>query len=178
MLDGAGVAAYDERTRTGQLRHVVLRVAHDGRVLAVWVTARPLVDGAALARAFRAARPEVIGVVEHVNRSAGNAIFAGGGDADTVLDGAAGIDDQLDVGGRPLRLRLSAGAFFQANRDVAALAYAAIARALAVRTGERAVDAYCGAGGIALALAARRGRGRRHRSARRRGRRRHGLGER
>ena len=107
LLDGAGVAAYDERTRTGQLRHVVLRVAHDGRVLAVWVTARPLIDGAALARAFRAARPEVIGVVEHVNRSAGNAIFAGGGDADTVLDGAASIDDQLDVGGRPLRLRLS-----------------------------------------------------------------------
>ena len=83
LLDGAGVAPYDERTRTGQLRHVVLRAAHDGRVLAAWVTARPLVDGAALARAFRAARPEVIGVVEHVNRSAGNAIFAGGGEPDT-----------------------------------------------------------------------------------------------
>ena len=153
LLGDAGVAAYDERTRTGQLRHVVLRVAHDGRVLAAWVTARPLADGAALARAFRAARPEVIGVVEHVNRSAGNAIFAGGGDADTVLDGAATIDDQVDVDGRPLRLRLSAGAFFQANRDVAALAYAAIARALAVRGGERVVDAYCGVGGIALTLA-------------------------
>jgi 23S rRNA (uracil1939-C5)-methyltransferase len=127
-------------------------------VLAVWVTARPLVDGAGLARAFRAARPEVIGVVEHVNRSTGNAIFARSDDADTVLDGAACIDDQLDVGGRPLRLRLSAGAFFQANRDVAALAYAAIAHALTVlRPGERAVDAYCGAGGIALALAAHAG---------------------
>jgi 23S rRNA (uracil1939-C5)-methyltransferase len=153
VLDGAGVAAYDERTRTGQLRHVVLRAAHDGHVLAALITARPLADGAALARAFRAARPEVVGVVEHVNRSTGNAIFAGGGDADTVLDGAAGIDDHLDVGGQPLRLRLSAGAFFQANRDVAALAYAAIARALAVRAGERAVDAYCGVGGIALTLA-------------------------
>jgi len=154
VLDGAGVAAYDERTRTGQLRHAMLRAAHDGRVLAALITARPLADGAALARAFRAARPEVVGVVEHVNRGAGNAIFAsGGGDADTVLDGAAGIDDQLDVGGRPLRLRLSAGAFFQANRAVAGLAYAAIVRALAVRAGERAVDAYCGAGGIALALA-------------------------
>ena len=153
LLDGAGVVAYDERTRTGQLRHVVLRVAHDGCVLATWVTARPLDDGAALARAFRAARPDIIGVVEHVNRSAGNAIFDGGGDADTVLDGAASIDDQLAIDGRPLWLRLSAGAFFQANRDVAALAYAAIARTLAVRSGERVVDAYCGAGGIALALA-------------------------
>src|SRR5262249_14391110 len=50
-------------------------------------------------------------------------------------------------------LRLSASAFFQANREVAALAYAAIARALAVRPGEHVVDAYAGAGGIALTLA-------------------------
>jgi 23S rRNA (uracil1939-C5)-methyltransferase len=50
-------------------------------------------------------------------------------------------------------LRLSASAFFQANRAVAALAYAAIARALAVRAGERVVDAYAGVGGIALTLA-------------------------
>ena len=57
------------------------------------------------------------------------------------------------MGGRGVRLRLSSGAFFQANRDVAALAYAAIADALAVRPDEHVVDAYCGIGGIALALA-------------------------
>jgi 23S rRNA (uracil1939-C5)-methyltransferase len=153
LLRQANVTAYDERTLHGQLRHAVLRVAHDGRVLAAWVTARPLADGAALARAFRAARPEVIGVVEHVNRSRGNVIFAGAGGSDTVLDGAATIEDTLDVGGRAVRVRLSPGAFFQANRAVAALAYAAIARALGVRAGDRVVDAYCGVGGIALALA-------------------------
>ena len=52
-----------------------------------------------------------------------------------------------------MRLRLSAGAFFQANRAVAELAYRAIARGLGVRPDERIVDAYCGVGGIALALA-------------------------
>ncbi len=149
----AGVAAYDERTLIGDLRHVVLRASHDGRVLATWVTTRPLADGPALAAAFRAARPEVIGVVEHVNRGRGNAIFASDGGDDRALDGDATIDDRVDVGGRRLVLRLSGGAFFQANRDVAGLAYAAIVRALAVRPGERVVDAYCGVGGIALALA-------------------------
>jgi 23S rRNA (uracil1939-C5)-methyltransferase len=153
LLDGAGVGVYDERTLTGDLRHVVLRTSHDGRVLASWVTARPLADGSALARAFRAARPEVIGVVEHVNRGRGNAIFASDGGGDRPLDGEATIDDSVDVGGRGIRLRLSGGAFFQANRQVAGLAYAAIVRALAVRPGERVVDAYCGVGGIALALA-------------------------
>jgi 23S rRNA (uracil1939-C5)-methyltransferase len=153
LLDRAGVAAYDERTLAGDLRHVVLRASHDGRVLATWVTARPLSDGPALAAAFRAARPEVIGVVEHVNHGRGNAIFASDGGADRTLAGDPTIDDRVDVGGRRLFLRLSGGAFFQANRDVAGLAYAEIVRALAVRPDERVVDAYCGVGGIALALA-------------------------
>jgi len=153
QLDGAGVRPYDEQTLTGDLRHVVLRVSHDGRVLATWIVARPLADGPALARAFRAARPEVVGVVEHLNRGRGNVIFAADAGADRVLDGEATIEDRVDAGGTVVRLRLSAGAFFQANRNVAALAYTAIARALDVRAGERAVDAYCGVGGIALVLA-------------------------
>ncbi len=153
LLDQAGVVAYDERTLTGDLRHVVLRANHDGRVLATWIATRPLAEGPALARAFRAARPEVIGVVEHVNRGRGNAIFAAQTDSDRTLDGDATIEDRVDVGGDAVRLRLSSGAFFQANRDVAALAYAAILRALPPRPGERVVDAYCGVGGIGLALA-------------------------
>ena len=102
----------------------MLRASHDGRVLATWVATRPLADGPALARAFRTARPEVIGVVEHVNRGRGNAIFAAETDKDRTLDGAATIEDRVDVEGAAVRLRLSGGAFFQANRGIAALAYA------------------------------------------------------
>jgi 23S rRNA (uracil1939-C5)-methyltransferase len=153
LFDQAGVAPYDERTLTGDLRHVVLRASHDGRVLATWVATRPLADGPALARAFRTARPEVIGVVEHVNRGRGNAIFAAETDKDRTLDGTATIEDRVEVEGAAVRLRLSGGAFFQANRGIAALAYGAIVRALSPRPGERVVDAYCGVGGIALALA-------------------------
>jgi 23S rRNA (uracil1939-C5)-methyltransferase len=153
LLDEAGIAPYDERTLTGDLRHVVLRVNRDGGLLAVWVARRPLPDGPALARAFRAARPEVVGVIEHVNRTRGNAIFDGVAGDERLLDGAETLEDRVDVDGRPVRLRLSAGAFFQANRAVAELAYTAIARGLGVRPDERVVDAYCGVGGIALALA-------------------------
>ena len=154
LLDEAGVRAYHEGTLTGDLRHVVLRANHEGRVLAVWVVARPLPNGVALARRFRAARPEVIGVVEHENRSRGNAIFSEAeGDNERLLDGAGEIEDRVDVAGRPVRLLLAPGAFFQANRQVAALAYAAIADALAIQPTERVVDAYCGVGGIALTLA-------------------------
>jgi 23S rRNA (uracil1939-C5)-methyltransferase len=150
LLEQAGVVPYDERTLTGDLRHVVLRANHAGAVLAVWVAARPELPGAeALARRFRAARPEVAGVVLNVNRSRGNAIFGDDDVDDQLLDGVATLEEQ--VGG--VRLALSARAFFQANRGVAALAYAEAARALAPRPGERAVDVYAGAGGIALTLA-------------------------
>jgi len=46
----ANLRPYDERTATGELRHVVLRANHAGQLLAVWVVARPLPDGEALAR--------------------------------------------------------------------------------------------------------------------------------
>jgi 23S rRNA (uracil1939-C5)-methyltransferase len=156
IFEAAGIVPYDERSATGDLRYVVLRANHDGQVLAVWVTARPLPDGESLARAFCAARPEVIGVVEHHNRSPGNTIFAAadrGPDEDRILAGSSLFEDRIEVGQRSLRLRLSPGAFFQANREVAGLAYAEISRGLAIGAGERVVDAYSGIGAIALTLA-------------------------
>lgn len=151
LFDDAGVEPYDEQTLSGGLRYVVLRTNARGEVLAVWIAASPLADGAGLARRFRAARPEVVGVVEHVNATRGNALYGGG--ALRLLDGASSLKEGVDIDGRAVALRLSAGAFFQANRDVAGLAYTALARALAPRAGERVVDAYCGVGGIALGLA-------------------------
>lgn len=157
LLDEAGVRPYDERTLTGNLRHVVLRSNQAGEVLAVWIAARPLLDGAALARRFRALRPEVVGVVEHENRTRGNVLFSDAADSERILDGAGKIEDRVEVAGRSVRLRLSPGAFFQANRAVAGLAYTAIAAGLGARSTDRIVDAYCGAGGIALALAPQAG---------------------
>ena len=152
LFQRAGVTPYDEHSLTGDLRHVVLQRNHAGEVLAVWVTRRPLANGPALAREVRAERSEVVGVVEHVNARSGNAIFDPNSPP-MALDGATALDEVLEVAGRPVHLRLSAGAFFQANRAVAGLAYAAIAEGLAPRQGERVVDAYCGVGGIALTLA-------------------------
>ncbi|HVV51683.1 MAG TPA: hypothetical protein VHO06_18590, partial [Polyangia bacterium] len=112
LLDEAGVRPYDERSLTGDLRHVVLRANHAGAVLAIWIVARPLPDGAALARRFRAARPEVVGVVEHQNQTRGNVLFAeAGGANERILDGAGTLEDQLEAGGRTIRLTLAPGAF-------------------------------------------------------------------
>jgi 23S rRNA (uracil-5-)-methyltransferase RumA len=146
LLDG--VPAYDERARTGELRYLVVRASGDGELLVVVVAAstraRPAIARAA--RALRAAKPAVAGVVLNVNATTGGAIF---GAEDHVLDGAGTLADRVG----DVRLELSARAFFQINRAQAARLYAHVARGAGPRL--RAVDLYSGVGGIALTLARR-----------------------
>jgi 23S rRNA (uracil1939-C5)-methyltransferase len=141
------VRGYDERTSEGLLRYAILRVNHLGQVLATLVTADDAFpDGEALARALVAARPEVVGVVQNINRSRGNALY---GDEERTLAGEPSLPDQVGS----IQLRLSSTAFFQVNRDVAARIYADLTEAAALTGTERVVDAYAGVGGIALTLA-------------------------
>ncbi|HEX3695382.1 MAG TPA: 23S rRNA (uracil(1939)-C(5))-methyltransferase RlmD [Polyangia bacterium] len=149
------VIPYDERLLLGDLRYAVLRANHRGQVLATLVTARREWNaGAAVAADFRARCPAVAGVVHNVNPTRGNVIY---GDEEVTLSGQPTLDEQIG----PVALRLSSRAFFQANRAVAALAYAHIARAIADAAAtvgapvvDCLVDAYCGVGGIALGAAA------------------------
>jgi 23S rRNA (uracil1939-C5)-methyltransferase len=143
------VAPFDERAGTGVLRYAILRVNHAARVLVTLVTAtREFSDGRTLGEALMRARPDVAGVVQNVNETRGNALF---GRQDFLLAGESALEEL--VGG--VRLTLSATAFFQVNRDVAAAIYRDLATAAALTGGERVVDAYCGVGGIALTLAPR-----------------------
>jgi 23S rRNA (uracil1939-C5)-methyltransferase len=141
------VLGYDERTGEGLLRYAILRVNHLGQVLATLVTGdAAFADGEAVARALMAARPEVVGVVQNINRSRGNALY---GDDERTLAGEAHLVDRVGA----VELRLSSTAFFQVNRDVAARIYADVTEAAALTGTERVVDAYAGVGGIALTLA-------------------------
>ncbi len=149
-LEGTGLPAYDEATRSGELRYVILRANHEGRVLAL-VVARSGDGADALAGAAQrlcAARPELIGLVLQENASSGGGLL---GERERVLAGAGELVDE--VGG--VRLSLSASAFFQVNRAQAARLYAHVADELGAAPGARLVDLYSGAGGIALTLAAR-----------------------
>lgn len=147
LLDEAAVAPFVERTHTGLLRYVTLRANAEGQVLVTLVTNRRDWPGAvALAQALQDRCARVTGVVQNVNSSPGNVVF---GPDEFVLAGEPTVVDAIGN----CRVRLSSRSFFQVNRHVAALAYDAI-RAAAAGLGNvgRVLDAYAGAGGIALSL--------------------------
>jgi 23S rRNA (uracil1939-C5)-methyltransferase len=149
LLGGAKVAPYDEKRATGLLRYAILRANHLGEVLVTLVTAsREFPEGAELARALRERRREVVGVVQNVNPTRGNVLF---GSEDVPLAGAGHLVDRVG----PVLVRLSPTAFFQINREVAALLYADVLAAAALSGTERVVDCYTGVGGVALTLAPR-----------------------
>lgn len=143
-----GIRPFDERLRTGELRHVAVRVSARGQALVTLVTGsiRGGIDqdfGAELRRR----RAEVVGVVLNHNPSMGNAVF---GTDERTLDGKAQLEDEV----AGVRVRLSSRSFFQLNRHVAALAYQAMSDAIvSTATPGRLVDAYGGAGPIGLMLA-------------------------
>jgi len=134
----ADVTPYDEKTRAGQLAYVMLRSNWRGQVLVTLVGPDvPAID--------RDAHPAIAGVCAN-DGPRGNAIF---GPTTRVLDGAGELEEQVG----DVRLLLSPTAFFQVNRDVAALVYGAIDAWIAPDA--RVADVYSGVGGIARTLAAR-----------------------
>ncbi len=148
LLAKNAVAPFDEIRRTGLLRYLGLRANAEGKVLVTLVTGQQgWPQAESLARELAAACPAVLGVVHNINGASGNAIF---GEQEHLLFGSASIEDTIG----PARVRLGPRSFSQANRLVAGRAYHDIVAA-ATRLGsiDRMVDAYAGAGGIALALA-------------------------
>jgi 23S rRNA (uracil1939-C5)-methyltransferase len=140
------VEPFDEIRRTGVLRYAILRATASGHLMATLVVARRgWPDAAAIAETLRDRCPAVVSVVLNVNAGAGNALF---GEEETQVSGASTLEDSLG----DVQVRLSSRSFFQANRAVASTIYRAIATSVAEDMA-CVVDAYAGAGGIALSLA-------------------------
>jgi len=141
-----GLAAYDQATGEGYLRHLVVREGRNtGQALVLLVTAPGerfdsgyFVD---VVRRF----PEVRSVHWAVNDSPAEVTNL----PSVLLWGEDAIEEEL-LG---LRCRIRPNAFLQTNTAMAERLYAT-ARELAALTGDETVyDLYCGTGTIALALA-------------------------
>jgi len=144
----AELAPYDEATRAGELRYVIVREAA-GDVLVVLVVAartqRAKLESVAAALGHH---PAVHGVVVVENDRRDGAIIPSGGAA-TVLFGHGHLTETL----AGVVVEVGAGEFLQVNRDQAAAMYARIAELAEIQPGTQAVDLFAGVGGVGLTLA-------------------------
>jgi 23S rRNA (uracil1939-C5)-methyltransferase len=144
----AGLAAYDERARTGELRYVIVREAA-GDVMVVLVVAprtpRAKLDSVSAALANHPAVHSVV-VVENDRRD--GAIVPSGASA-TVLLGHGHLVEQL----AGVAVEVGAGEFLQVNRAQAAAMYARVAELAEAGPGMQAIDLFAGLGGMGLHLA-------------------------
>ena len=146
------VNAYDEQTGKGWLRHLYVRTAQNGAALVCLVaTGKNVPAEDALIGAVRTAWPDTAGIVLNVNARPGNSIL---GPDYRVLWGAAELEDTLC--GHVFAL--SVPSFYQVNRDQAEQLYALAVEFANLKGGETALELYCGAGTITLALAEVAGR--------------------
>ena len=141
-----GLPPYDERSRTGFVRHIVVRVAvGTPESLALVVTSASSHPGfEAFAERVMARVPDLTCLAQSVQPEATNRIL-GQGPA-RLLAGAPAITERVG----PLSLRLSPLAFFQVNPTVAEALYRRAVAELRLKGGEEVVDAHAGVGAIGL----------------------------
>jgi len=148
LVERFAVPIYDEREQTGMLRYVIVRTSlWNKSVQVILVTkSRGLPRQGDFVRALRRVRG-VVSIVLNVNRDPGNAIF---GSEFIPLTKDDGLVEK--IGG--LRLWTRAGAFLQANPNIAGRIYRQALEWAELSSDQVAVDLYCGAGALTLHLAA------------------------
>lgn len=144
-----GIAPYDERNDSGQLRYLDFRYGFARRELSITLITRhrDFPQGITLARSLSRKFPFVCGVIQNINEQRGNVIW---GDHYRLLSGRDTLLEQIGS----LKLAFPAGVFSQANPSTARKLYDTVREMAALSGREAVLDLYCGVGPVSLLLAA------------------------
>ncbi len=145
MLKSFKILTYDEDTRYGLLRHVLIRRGFtSGQIMVVLVTASPIFPSKNnFVKALREKHPEITTIVQNVNNRNTSMVL---GDKEQVLYGKGYIEDTLCG----CRFRISSKSFYQVNPVQTEVLYQKAIEAAGLTGKERVIDAYCGIGTIGI----------------------------
>jgi 23S rRNA (uracil1939-C5)-methyltransferase len=144
----AQLVPYDESTRVGELRYVVIREAAGDVMIALVVapgTPRAKLEHAANALAKH---PALRGLVAITNDRRDGAIVPSGSSAQVLFGHGHLVEEIAGV-----KLEVGASEFLQVNRAQAQAMYTRVAELAGDMRGKRAVDLFAGLGGFGLHLA-------------------------
>lgn len=149
-----GLRPYDERTRQGILRHVILRGGQEtGEVIIILVvhhspepaTTKNIIS---LARRIRKRYPQLVGLALNLNPTEGNVIY---GPVTRSLSGRSFFYERLGE----WTFKFEATSFSQVNTKQALRLYQTAASEACPRGGERVLELYAGVGTLTCFLAGR-----------------------
>jgi 23S rRNA (uracil1939-C5)-methyltransferase len=145
-----GLSGYDEASRQGMLRHVLVKYAYGtGEAMVVLVTngaGSPGGRGEEFGARIAQDHPEVKSVIQNVNTARGSMVL---GRKNIVLWGEETITDRMEG----LAFRISATSFYQVNPIQTVTLYRKAFEYARLDGTERVLDAYCGVGTLSLFLA-------------------------
>lgn len=144
------VAPYNAHKQVGLLRHLVVREAKNApERMIVLVTEAGDIPEESFVKAVLSAYPAT-SILRGVNTKVSDTAIS---DRLKVLHGTGEIHEKLTVGGAALSFRISPHSFFQTNTRAAERLYGRLWEWAAELGAKRALDLYCGGGGITLCLA-------------------------
>jgi 23S rRNA (uracil1939-C5)-methyltransferase len=137
---------YDERTQTGILRHVGIRInsTQDEILLVLVSKGSKFPFTQQFVRTLTTCFPQIKGIVLNINRSSGNVIL---GNEDKLLWGSPYLNETLG----DVHYRLHYRSFFQINSGTTEKLYAHLKASL--HDNDVVLDAFCGIGSIGLFVA-------------------------
>lgn len=136
---------YDEKTRRGLMRRILIRVAEStGEILVVLVNADTFFPGKKnfISKLLKT-DPDITSVVININKRTDSMIL---GDKFETVYGKGFIVDELCG----LKFKISADSFYQVNRRQTEKLYAEAMSKASLDAGDKVLDAYCGIGTIGM----------------------------
>lgn len=145
LLKEFKISTYDERTRAGFLRHILVRKAFKtGQIMVVLVAHNPILpDKNHFLNALLKIHPEITSVILNVCTAGTNLLL---GDKETVLFGKGYIEDVLCG----CKFKISSRSFYQINPMQTEVLYKKAIAFAELNGTETVIDAYCGIGTIGI----------------------------
>ncbi|HLR65503.1 MAG TPA: 23S rRNA (uracil(1939)-C(5))-methyltransferase RlmD [Pseudogracilibacillus sp.] len=148
ICDAYGISAYQEREHRGELRHIIVRTAHETKdTMVILVTrTKKLRHEREIVEAIIKQFPEVKSIVHNVNSDRTNVIL---GRKNRTLYGTDYIVDTIG----DLQFKIAPPSFFQVNPEQTKVLYDQALDFAQVTAEDVVIDAFCGIGSISIFLA-------------------------
>lgn len=148
IANRVGIEAYDEKSHTGVLRHIMVRTGQETKETMVVIITRTkeLPHAKEFIRELTETYPNVKSIIHNINPARTNVIL---GEKTKVLWGQEYIYDSIGS----IRFAISAKSFYQVNPTQTKRLYEKALEYAAIGEEDTVIDAYCGIGTISLFLA-------------------------